>query len=208
MVPFAERLRDVLIPALVLAGAAVGVLLVVVVVQRLVRDAVAWRTARNRARYAPLLGEALDASGPARERAMSALGAAPRRHRAVVADVLVEPLRVVRGAVVDRARAVARELGWLDEWRAGLARGSSAARSKAALALGLVRDAEAVPALIGLLDHGSDQVRAAAVDALGMIGDGAAVEVLLGRLGSSRATSRLGSSRRSAAWARPSPGPS
>jgi len=183
VVLLAERLRDALVPLLLLVAAAIAVLLVVVVLQRLFRDWRAWRLARDRARYAPLVRDALDGTGPERERALAALRAASRRHRSVVADALVEPLRVVRGGSVDRARVVARELGLLVAWRARLARGSWTARSKAALALGLVRDAEAVPALVHLLDDASDQVRAAAVDALGTIGDSAAVEALLGRLG-------------------------
>ena len=183
MVLFAERLRDALVPLLLLLAAAIAVLLAVVVLQRLVRDWRAWRQARDRARLAPLVRDALEGTGPEREQAMARLRTASRRHRAVVADALVEPLRVVRGASVARARVVARELGLLEAWRARLTRGSWAARSKAALALGLVRDAEAVPALVGLLDDASDQVRAAAVDALGTIGDAAAVEALLGRLG-------------------------
>jgi HEAT repeat protein len=183
VVVFAERLRDALVPLLLVVGGAVGLLLVVVVLQRVIRDWRAWRLARVRARYAPLVRAALDGAGPERELALATLAAASPRHRAVVADALVEPLRVIRGTTVERARVVARELGLLDAWRARLARGSWVARSKAALALGLVRDVEAVPALVRLLDDASDQVRAAAVDALGIIGDSAAVEALLARLG-------------------------
>ncbi|MGE0459865.1 MAG: HEAT repeat domain-containing protein [Vicinamibacterales bacterium] len=183
MLALAERLRDWLIPLLLLLGGAVALLLVVVIAQRVARDWRASRHARDRARYAPLLRDALEGDQASQARAMTALGRAARRHRAVVADALVEPLRVVRGNTVDRARMVARDLGLLAGWRTSLARGSWAVRSRAALALGLVRDAEAVPALVVLLDDASDQVRAAAADALGMIGDTAAIEALLGRLG-------------------------
>jgi len=183
VVVFAEALRDALIPLLLALGGAVSLLTAVVVAQRLVRDWRGSRLARARARYAPLVRDAVEGEEAARARALTALGHATRRHRAVVADALVEPLRVVRGAAVERTRIAARALGLLDRWRASLAHGSWATRSKAARALGLVRDADAVPALVSLLDDDSDQVRAAAVDALGMIGDAAAVEALLGRLG-------------------------
>ena len=66
---------------------------------------------------------------------------------------------------------------------AGLVRGSWSSRSRAALALGLVRDREAVPALVRVLDDPHDEIRAAAVDALGSIGDVAAVQALLARVG-------------------------
>ena len=51
------------------------------------------------------------------------------------------------------------------------------------MALGLVRDREAVPALVRVLDDPHDEIRAAAVDALGSIGDVAAVQALLARIG-------------------------
>ncbi len=183
MVVLAEALRDALMPLLLALAGAVVLLLIVVIAQRVIRDWRASRRARHRAQYAPVVREAVEGADGARDRALAILGHAIRRHRGLVADALVEPLRVVRGAAVERTRIVARELGLLDDWRASLARGPWAARSKAALALGLVRDAGAVPALVALLDDPSDQVRAAAVDALGTIGDAAAVEALLGRLG-------------------------
>jgi len=180
----AERLRDVLLPLLIGLAGAVGLMLAVVVAQRVVRDWRARRRARDHAWCAPLVRVALEGGPLARERAMASLRTALRRRGGGVADALVGPLRVVRGEGVDRARGVARDLGLLDAWRATLAGGRSwTARSKAARALGLVRDAGAVPALVALLDDASDQVRAAAVDALGLIGDGAAIEALLGRLG-------------------------
>jgi hypothetical protein len=180
---FAHQLRDVLVPALVAASAGILVLLMIVVAQRLVRNLTAWRRARLRQRYLPVVQVATGGEGRERDEAIDTLRRATGRHRAVVADTLLEPLRVVQGAAVDRAREVASALGLLDTWRGGLVRGSWSSRSRAALALGLVRDREAVPALVRVLDDPHDEIRAAAVDALGSIGDVAAVQALLARLG-------------------------
>jgi HEAT repeat protein len=179
----AYQLRDLLIPALMAASAGILLLLAIVIAQRLVRNAAAWRLARLRQRYLPLLQAATGEAGPARASAIASLGRARGHHRRVAADALLEPLRVVQGSAVDLAREVAGELGLLDEWRRGLGRGSWSARSKAALALGLVRDRDAVPLLVRLLDDAHDETRAAAVDALGSIGDVAAIEALLERIG-------------------------
>jgi HEAT repeat protein len=89
----------------------------------------------------------------------------------------------VQGTTVDRARAAAERLGLLTEWRRRLTGSRWPARARAALALGLVRDHDSVPALVALLDGRHDEVRAAAVDALGLIGDVAALRALLPRIG-------------------------
>ena len=183
MQSLAHQLRDFLVPALMVASAGILGLLFVVVVQRLVRNAAGWRRARLRARYLPLLQVANGEAGSDRDTALATLRRATGRHRTVIADALLEPLRVVQGSAVERAREVASALGLLDAWRRGLVRGSWSSRSRAALALGLVRDREAVPALVRVLDDPHDEIRAAAVDALGSIGDVAAVQALLARVG-------------------------
>ena len=179
----AHQLRDLLIPALLATSAGILLLLLVVIAQRLVRNAASWRLARLRGRYLPLLRAATDGPESARAAALATLRGIRGRHRGVVADALLEPLRVVQGSAVERAREVAGDLGLLDEWRRGLGRGSWSARAKAALALGLIRDRQAVPLLVGVLDDQHDEIRAAAVDALGSIGDVAAVQALLARIG-------------------------
>jgi HEAT repeat protein len=183
MQSLAHQLRDVLVPALLAASAGILGLLAVVIVQRLVRNAAAWRRERLRARYLPLLQIATGGDGRDRDAALATLRRAAGRHRTVIADTLLEPLRVVQGSAVERAREVALALGLIDSWRRGVVRGSWSSRSKAALALGLVRDRESVPALVKVLDDPHDEIRAAAVDALGSIGDVAAVQALLARIG-------------------------
>jgi HEAT repeat protein len=183
MVELAHFLRELLVPALAVLAAAIVVALAFVVTQRMVLLAWRFRLGRIRARYVPALRTATTDEGPEARQAISILRAAPRRHRRVVADALLEPLRVVQGRTVDRARSLAADLGLLAEWRLGLTRGSWSSRARAALAVGLLRDAESVPALIALLDHPHEEVRAAAVDALGLIGDVSAVAALLPRIG-------------------------
>jgi HEAT repeat protein len=183
MVELARLLRDILVPALLLASAGIVLALAFVIAQRLVLKVAAWRLSRIRARYVPALRMALAEGDGAFAAAVTLLRQAPRRHRRFIAEALLEPLRVVQGTTVDRARAVANDLGLLDDWRRGLGHGGWATRARAALAVGLVRDAESVPALVTLLDSAHEEVRAAAVDALGLIGDVAAVQALLPRIG-------------------------
>jgi HEAT repeat protein len=183
MEPLAERLRELLLPVLQVLSTCVLATLALLIAQRLVLKLWSSRLARVRARYVPAVRTALAAPGAEADRAVARLGRVPSRHRRIVADALLEPLRVVQGTAIDRARAIAAELGLVEYWRRGLGRGRWPARARAALALGLLRDRAAVPALVALLDSAHHEVRAAAVDALGLIGDVEAVRALLPRLG-------------------------
>jgi len=183
MLEVARYFKSILIPALEIASVAILLALAFVLAQRVVLKFRTWRHVRIRARYRPLLDTALTAEAAGRDSVAARLGRIPRRHRSVVAGALLEPLRIMRGSAVDRARLVAERIGLIAEWRAGLGRGTWPARARAAHALGLVRDRDAVPALVASLDSAHHEVRAAAVDALGMIGDVAAVQALLSRIG-------------------------
>lgn len=183
MVDLARLLKELLVPVLACLAAAILVALVFVVAQRLALSVGRSRRARVRARYLPALRAATAGDGADARHALSTLRGAPKRHRRLVAEALLEPLRIVRGTTVDRARAVATELGLVAEWRRGLVHRWWPVRARAALALGLLRDAGAVPDLVTRLDDPHEEVRAAAVDALGLIGDVAAVAALLPRIG-------------------------
>ncbi len=137
MVDLARLLRDLLVPALVVLAAGILATLAFVVAQRAVLTVRRWRVFRVRARYVPALRTATASDDVAAGEALSVLRAAPRRHRRIVAEALLEPLRVVQGSTVDRARSIAAELGLLDDWRRGLTHGSWPARARAALAVGL-----------------------------------------------------------------------
>jgi HEAT repeat protein len=183
MAELARQFRDILVPTLLGVSSGILIALTFVVAQRVALKARGWRVDRIRARYVPVLRTALAGEVAGTAKAVEMLRAAPRRHRRVAAEALLEPLRVVQGTTVDRARAIAAEAGLLDEWRQGLTRGSWPARARAALAVGLLRDPGAVPTLVTLLDSEHEEVRAAAVDALGLIGDVAAVASLLPGIG-------------------------
>ena len=179
----ARQFKDVLVPTLIGVGVGIMAALAFVIAQRMLLKIRTWRVARIRARYLPALRTVLANDGADAHKALGELCFAPRRHRRVVADALLEPLRVVQGTTVDRARAIAADLGLLQGWRRALTNGSWPVRARAALAVGLLRDPESVPALVNLLDADHEEVRAAAVDALGLIGDVTAVAALLPRIG-------------------------
>jgi HEAT repeat protein len=183
MAELARQFKDILVPTLLGVSAGILTALTFVIAQRVVLKARGRQVVRIRARYVPALRLALAGEAGETRKAVDMLRAASRWHRRVAAEALLEPLRVVQGTTVDRARAIAAELGLLEEWRRGLTHGSWPVQARAALAVGLLRDPEAVPTLVTLLDSDHEEVRAAAVDALGLIGDVAAVAALLPRIG-------------------------
>jgi HEAT repeat protein len=175
----AQDLRAVLIPFLAGGTTLVFALFVLLVVHRLLRAAVAARRRRIADKYRPVIDAVL--SDP--EAALERVDAIPRRHRPVIVDLLMTPLRLVRGGQGARASAIAERLELAERWRRELGARRWWKRSEAALAVGLLRDRRSSDALVRLLDDRHDQVRAAAIDALGQVGDPAAVPALLARLG-------------------------
>ena len=77
MQSFAHQLRDFLVPALIVASVGILGLLIVVVVQRLVRNTAGWRRTRLRARYLPLLQVANGEEGRDGDAALAAFAAPP-----------------------------------------------------------------------------------------------------------------------------------
>lgn len=180
MLTLAAAVRDLLVPFIAGSGVLLAVLLALLVGQRLWRRARDARAARLQALYVPLV-DAVLADAPDGE-AFARLGRAASRHRDAVAAAIIARLHLLQGAVVDRSRDVAAELGLVSYWLARLGHRAWWARAEAALALGLVRTPDAVDALVVALDDDHDEVRAAAVDALGRIADPRAVPALLARL--------------------------
>lgn len=179
LLTIADRFRDALVPFLIVGGGLLLVLLIILVGQRVLRAAAEARRRSLVDRHRPIIDAAL-ASEPGS--ALDAVGAIPRRHRAVAVDLVLATLRVVRGAQNERARAIAAKLDLTARWRADLRSRLWWRRSEAALALGLLRDPESAALLTLLLDDDHEQVRAAAIDALGRIGDPAAIRPLLARM--------------------------
>ena len=108
------------------------------------------------------------------------------RRRSGAADLLLAPLRSVRGELVDRAREALTRLGLRDRWLADLGDRRWWRRAQAATALGLMAERSAAGALVTRLEDMYDEVRAAAVDALGRIGDPATLPALVASLADPR----------------------
>jgi hypothetical protein len=142
------------------------------------------RRQRLIARYRPVADALLTPAhtADAEVAVVQRLAAIPRRHRAIVADILLAALRLTTGELVPRLRDAARTLGLIDRWTAALTDGRWWIRAEAARALGLMRDPGSVDRLLAVLDEPHEEVRAAAVDALGRIGDPSCAPVLLARL--------------------------
>lgn len=179
LLSFAEAFRNVLIPFILGGSAFLLLLLALLVGQRLVRAAIGARRRSLVSRYGPIIDQALGSESP---QAFEAATRIPRRHRPLIASLLLAPLHVVRGGYATRAAQLADRLGLVDGWHNDLQSRHWWHRSEAALALGLLRDQASVPALLGLLDDEHEQVRAAAIDALGQTGDPSAIAALLSRL--------------------------
>lgn len=180
LLTFAEAFRNALLPFILGGSAFLLLLLALLIGQRLVRAALEARVRSLTSRYSPLIDAALDSDSPT---ASDAAARIPRRHRPLLASLVLAPLHAVRGRHATRAADLADRLGLVEAWRRDLPSRRWWHRSEATLALGLLGDQAAVPALLGLLDDEHDQVRAAAIDALGQIGHPSAIAPLLLRLG-------------------------
>jgi HEAT repeat protein len=161
-------------------AAAQALLLTYLVLQRSAEDLYYARRRRLISRYQPLVDQLLGPTPPTDAAAI--LSSTRPRHHAVVADLLLNALRVATGDIVDRLREVVQALGLVDRWRGTLDDRRWWRRSEAARALGLLREPSARDRLTAALDDPHEEVRAAAVDALGRIGDPQSIPALLTRL--------------------------
>lgn len=177
----ADLLIAVLEPFLVLGALVLFGMLVYLVLHRVVDEIQFRRRKRLTEQYRPVVDgllqpETLTAS-------LEALAAVPAGHRPVIEAMLLKPLAIATGSVVDRLREGARASGLISIWTSRLSSHAWWVRADAARALGLVRDAEHLPLIFKALDDDHEEVRAAAVEALGLIGHDQAIPVLLARLG-------------------------
>lgn len=179
LLSFAEAFRNALLPFILGGSAFLLLLLALLVGQRLVRAGLEARRRSLVSRYRPVIDEALGSDSPL---ATDAVTRIPRRHRPLLGSLVLAPLHAVRGGYATRAAVLANRLGLVEVWREDLRSRRWWHRSEAALALGLLQDQAAVPALLALLDDAHEQVRAAAIDALGQIGDPSAIAPLLSRM--------------------------
>jgi HEAT repeat protein len=146
------------------------------------RGAFAWWNARRSrlARvYRPLLTKALEGDDAARR----LLAASPRRHRRLLAELLLFPMHDRRDrTLVDRARAVLDGLSmpalidrYLESW-------CWWRRAMALRAAGFLKMRQYTPRLVAALDDGHAEIRAAALDGLADSEDPAALAAVVVRL--------------------------
>jgi phosphoglycolate phosphatase-like HAD superfamily hydrolase len=180
MIDLAGRIQAALVPFLLASSLTLGALFACLLAKRTADEVVARYRQQLTVRYRPLVHALLTAS--AYDQAIDLLVRSPRRHRGVIAGMLLAPLGVATGAFVDRVRAASRALGLIDRWARDLANRHWWARAAAVRALGLVQEHAALDGLIAALDDHHDEVRAAAVEALGNLGGQRVIMALVARL--------------------------
>ena len=180
MPQLAEWLVRFLVPFLLAGTALLSTVFLYLLVQRAVRALMARRRLQLESRYAGTIRAFV--TGSSERDSLLVLRAAPRRHRRLLADLLLRPLRVTRGELVDGLREGAAAAGVIEMWMEDLRGGRWWQRAEAVRALGLVQDGQAYESIVRLLDDDHEEVRAAAVEALGLLGDARAVGPLLGAL--------------------------
>jgi len=178
--PWLYNSRDLIAVMLAVLAALLAIALLCLIVWRVVDEVRFLRRQRLIARYRPLV-DALLTPSPEPD-VIPRLIATPRRHRDIVADLILAALRLTTGDVVPRLREAAAALGLVSQWTAALADRRWWVRAESVRALGLVREPSCIEALLASLDEPHEEVRAAAVDALGRIGDPRCGVALLSRL--------------------------
>ena len=172
---------SVLEPFLVAGALVLCAMLAHLVLHRAVDEIGFRRRKRLADRYRPIV-DGLLAPGTS-EASIEALAAAPGTHRPVIETLILRPLAVATGSVVNQFRAGAQAANLIPFWTEQLSSPRWWIRAEAARALGLVRERAALPAVSAALDDAHEEVRAAAVEALGYIGNEQSIEALLERLG-------------------------
>ena len=171
-------LHSALVPFLLVTGALLLALVVYIVILHGARDLASRRRRHLLASYRPLVAATLTGD----EQALARLVCSPRRHRGVVASLLLEPLRVTAGMATARALVAARALGLVARWQTQLTDRRWWVRAEAARALGLVQCRDVGSRLADALDDPCDEVRASAVESLGLLADPQAIPHLIARL--------------------------
>ena len=180
MLRVATYVRAVLVPFLILTGSLLAGLLVTVLILHGARELACRRRQHLIARYQPLVDALLQPDLP--PGTIQRLKNCPARHRPILSGLLLAPLRVASGLVIDRVRLAAEAVGLIDAWTNALSDRRWWVRADAARALGCVREVSAVSPILAMLDDDHEEVRAAAVEALGLIGDVRTIAALVSRL--------------------------
>ena len=184
MLWLADTLHAYLRPFIMIIGALLLALLGTLMIERLLRGVRRRLHDRSRRLCRPYVDAWL--GQPDAEGTLANLVQACRHRRTAAAELLLAPLRSVRGDLVERSRAALDALGMKAIWQRRLRDRRWWVRADAAQAFGLVAEPEATHALVDLLDDDRDEVRAAAVEALGHIADPATLPAIVGQLTSPR----------------------
>ncbi len=172
-----EQFREALWTILLSGLALLGALFIGLVLIRLWLKLQAWRRTRLDALYTSLVH---DLTNPATAgAAMQALAKAPRRHLDVIGRLVLKPLALTEGQVVDYLRAGATTIGLERHWRQGMRSRRPWERAESVHALGLLRKPGFAAEVVPLLGDPHEDVRAAAVGALGWLADPGSVPALL-----------------------------
>ena len=172
-------MRAVLVPFLSVSGAALGLLLGWLLVQRGWRE-LRWRRGqRLSARYQPFIDEITQDGGV---HVIRRLRLVPASHMPIVSSLLLRPLRTARGDIVAHVREAATALGLVDQWVRDLRDRRWWRRADGLRALGTLEEPSALPGIMSALGDEHAEVRAAAVEAAGMVGDPRAIPALVDHL--------------------------
>lgn len=181
MQEIAAFFRQIVVAVLLAGSALLAALLAYLIVMRALRELrFQWRE-RIKRRYRDHVDLLLRPEAP--RAAYAALVEAPDRHRGVISELLLAPLRVAHGTFVGHLRTAAAAIGRIDRWLAECRHRRWWVRAEAARALGLMQEPDALEPLIALLDDDHEEVRAAAAEALGRLKDPRALRPLIARLG-------------------------
>jgi HEAT repeats len=177
-----DAFRTYLLTFLAVSGTLLVTLFVGVLLQRGLDEVKFRRRERLKRVYRPFVDSVAAGPGRAQANAIKFLEGAPASHAPIIAHLMLLPLRVASGSLVQHVRLAAHQLGFIIRWHEDLTRRAWWSRADGARALGLVREPSATARLLPLLDDDHSEVRAAAVEALGLIGDPSAIPALLSRL--------------------------
>ena len=150
MLRIADFFIAALIPFLILSAAALTVMLAFLIGQRGLDEVQFQRKRKLTERYRALVDSLLQPESG--DRALVELAKVPARHRYVIETMLLKPLVVSTGSVVERLRDAARAAGLIDAWVRQLQSRRWWVRAEAVRALGLVRDVRALNLLTAALD--------------------------------------------------------
>ncbi len=180
MLEIADVVQRVLVPFLAGTAVLLAALMLVLVIQRVVRERKWQRRGRVIARYQPVIDAIVQ--GGLTDETRGALQRLAAFERRIVAELLLAPLHSARGTLVAHIRDAAQCIGLVAQWQTETTDRLWWVRANAIRALGFIEERSSQTAMLRALDDDHPEVRAAAVDAAGRLGSAVAIPLLLARL--------------------------